>query len=194
MVDLPNDTVARARQGDAAAFLEILKAFERPVFQTVYRLVGGRFPNDVEDIAQEIFLKIFRALERFEPDRGVKFSTWVYTFVKNHCFDVLKKKRVATVSLARRTDASDSNAGQIDPAGASPSPVDETLGGELAKHVAKALDDLPEDQRLTFILREYQGLEYHEIAAISDCSEGTVKSRLHRGKEALRHALRRYVR
>jgi RNA polymerase sigma-70 factor (ECF subfamily) len=190
MVELSNEIVARARAGDAEAYREILAAFERPIFQTVYRLVGGRFPNDVEDIAQEIFLKVFRAIDRFEPDRGVKFSTWVYTFVKNHCFDVLKKRRLATVALEdRRGDFE----GTPEVEGDDHGPTAHAIGDELATHVARAVADLPDDQRLTFILREYEALDYREIAAISNCSEGTVKSRLHRAKEALRHALRKHL-
>ena len=192
MVELSNEVVARARGGDADACREILAAFERPVFQTVYRLVGGRYPNDVEDIAQEIFLKVFRALDRFEPGRGVKFSTWVYTFVKNHCFDVLKKRRISTVALEDRFAPGDD--GPADAPGPSHEPAEYAIGDELSRIVAAAVAELPEDQRLTFVLREYEGLDYREIAAISACSEGTVKSRLHRAKEALRHALRTHVR
>jgi RNA polymerase sigma-70 factor, ECF subfamily len=192
MVELANEVVARARAGDADAYREILTAFERPIFQTVFRLVGGRFPNEIEDIAQEIFLKVFRALDRFEPERGVKFSTWVYTFVKNHCFDVLKKRRVATVALEdRRKQAGDSAA---DPPGPSLQPSEYLIGDELANIVAAAVAELSDDQRLAFVLREYEGLDYREIATISNCSEGTVKSRLHRAKEALRYALRTYAR
>lgn len=192
MVELSNEIVARARDGDADAYREILAAFERPIFQTVYRLVGGRFPNDIEDIAQEIFLKVFRALDRFEPDRGVKFSTWVYTFVKNHCFDVLKKRRLQTVALEDRRGPGDSE-GSIEVEGDAFEPSAHAIGDELAAQVSAAISELPDDQRLTFVLREYEALDYKEIAAISNCSEGTVKSRLHRAKEALRHALRRHL-
>lgn len=192
MVDLSNEVVARARQGDADAFREILAAFERPIFQTVFRLVGGRFPNDVEDISQEIFLKVFRALDRFEPERGVKFSTWVYTFVKNHCFDVLKKRRLSTVALEERYGGEFEGTPEVE--GDDHGPAANAVGDELATHVSRAVAELPDDQRLTFILREYEALDYREIAAISNCSEGTVKSRLHRAKEALRHALRKHLR
>jgi RNA polymerase sigma-70 factor (ECF subfamily) len=190
MIELSNEVVARAREGDETAFREILAAFERPIFHTVFRLVGGRFPNEVEDIAQDVFLKIFRSLDRFDPERGVRFSTWVYTFVKNHCFDVLKKRRLATVRFERSGIDGET---AFEPESVAPSPTDHVIGGELAQRVAVAIDRLPDDQRLAFVLREYQGLDYREIAAIAECSEGTVKSRLHRAKQALRHALRTYV-
>lgn len=191
MVEISEDDVSRARHGDAEAFRAILRAFQKPVFQTVFRLVGGRFPSDVEDITQDIFVKIYRSLPKFDPDRGVKFSTWIYTFVKNHCFDVLKKRRVPVVSY----DAAD---GSSDPAGLSlrdgmPPPNEQSLTGELGRQIQDAVGGLPYDQRLVFVLREYQGLDYREIGQVVGCSEGTVKSRLYRAKEALRRALRQYV-
>lgn len=193
MVDIANEVIARARRGDEAACRDILATFEKPIFQTVFRLVGGRYPSEIEDLTQEIFLKIFRALDRFEPERGVKFSTWIYTFVKNHCFDALKRKRVPTVPMDGRRHADDEEY-SLEPPGQSLEPAVALAGDELSRRVAAAVEKLPPDQRITFVLREYQDLDYQEIAAICGCSEGTVKSRLHRAKEALRHHLRTYVR
>src|SRR5690606_34045245 len=102
--DLAPDVIARAQRGDEDASRQILEAMHRPVIATIYRFLGSRFRSEVEDIAQDVFLKIFRSIERFDPERGVKFTTWVYTFVRNHCFDVLKKRRVPTVSMTPRDD------------------------------------------------------------------------------------------
>lgn len=193
MVDVPEEVVERARDGDLDAVRTILRMLEAPVFHTVFRLVGGRFASDVEDIAQEIFLKVFRSIGSFDPLRGVKFSTWVYTFVKNHCFDVLKKRRLHVVALddATKQDGDEGRERQIESTARPPS--DEALSAEMVAHIADAVGELSEDQRLVFVLREYQGLDYREIAQVAECSEGTVKSRLHRAKEALRKRLRRYV-
>ncbi len=197
MVDVPEEVVERARDGDLDAVRTILRMLEAPVFHTVFRLVGGRFASDVEDIAQEIFLKVFRSIGSFDPLRGVKFSTWVYTFVKNHCFDVLKKRRLPTVLLddlgrdtGGRTDRSHRTF-EVD--ARSRRPGDEVVAAEISARIAEAVAELSEDQRLVFVLREYQGLDYREIAEVAQCSEGTVKSRLHRAKDALRKRLRRYV-
>ncbi len=192
MVDIPDGVVARAREGDAEAFRSLLEAFEKPVFQTVHRLVGGRYPTEVEDITQDIFLKVFRSLTKFDEDRGVKFSTWIYTFVKNHCFDVLKKRRLPTLHLDPGGPEDDGGP-RHDPDGAVAPPPREVLDGELHDRIAAAVDRLPHDQRLVFVLRAYEGLDYREIAEVAACTEGTVKSRLYRAKEALRKSLRRYV-
>lgn len=192
MVDISDAAVESARQGDPEAFRAVVMAFQRPIFQTVFRLVGGRFPAEVEDITQDIFLKIYRALPRFDAARGVKFSTWVYTFVKNHCFDVLKKRRIQTVHLdGVRSD--DDDAGRHELEGRGLAPPQDAEQSEVGRRIQEAVGKLPEDQRIVFILREYQGLDYREIGQIAGCNEGTVKSRLYRAKEALRNSLRRYV-
>jgi len=191
MVEISPGIVARAREHDADAFREILELFEKPIYQTVYRLVGGRHALEVEDICQDVFLKIFKALERFDPERGVKFSTWVYTFVRNHCFDVLKKRRLTVVHPEVLRE--DGQVSRFEFPSDDAHPADEALSTELGQQIAKAVSSLPDDQRLVFILREYQGLDYREISNIAGCSEGTVKSRLYRAKEALRNGLKQYV-
>lgn len=189
--DLDPQVVERAQSGDEDAAREIIEALHRPVIATIYRFLGSRFQADVEDVAQDVFLKIFRSIERFDPERGVKFTTWVYTFVRNHCFDVLKKRRIPTVSMSPRDD----DEVTIDPADpdASP-PPDAAENTELGSKIEEALATLGADQRLAFVLREYEGLDYAAIAQVMGVSEGTVKSRIHRAKEALRTRLQPYMR
>jgi RNA polymerase sigma-70 factor (ECF subfamily) len=188
--DLDPQVVARAQRGDEDAAREIIERLHRPVIATIYRFLGSRFRADVEDIAQDVFLKIFRAIERFDPDRGVKFTTWAYTFVRNHCFDVLKKRRIPTVSISARDDDELS----LDPVDAGqPRPVEAVETAELGRVIEEALSTLGPDQRLAFVLREYEGLDYAAIAQVTGVSEGTVKSRIHRAKEALRSRLQPYV-
>ena len=180
--DVTPDVVRAARDGDLESFRVIVEAFDRIVFQAVHRLVGARYRNDVEDITQEVFLKLFRNLHMYEVDRGTKFSAWLLTIVRNHCYDVLKRKRVPTVSLQAMTD--DEREAEL-PA-ESRGPLDRVGDLELAGRIGEAVEKLPRHQRSAFLLREYAGLSYLEIAAKMDCSEGTVKSRIHRAKEALR--------
>ena len=104
MEDLDLETLELARAGDLDAYRAFVTAYERPIHHTVWRLVGTRFAADVEDIAQDIFLKLFRALPQFDPSRGTKLSSWVFTFVKNYCFDVLKRRRLPVVSLDAGSD------------------------------------------------------------------------------------------
>ena len=188
VVTIELEVVARARRGDPAACREIVERLHRPVIATIYRFLGNRYAQDVEDIAQDVFLKIFRALDRFDPKRGVKFSTWIYTFVRNHCFDILKKRRIKTTSLHDRDGETIEPPDRV-----SPSPLRVAQSSELGGKIEEALQSLEEDQRMVFVLREYEGLDYGAIAEVLDLNEGTVKSRLFRAREALRAKLGRYV-
>jgi RNA polymerase sigma-70 factor (ECF subfamily) len=191
MTDLPDSTIRRAQQGEEDACREIVAALHRPVIATIYRFLGPGHQKDAEDLAQEVFLKVFRALPQFDPSRA-RLSTWVYTFVRNHCFDVHKRRRVATQSLH-----GDGDEGQHDREFADRrelQPVADVENQELGRRIGEALARLGEDQRMVFVLREYEGLEYHEIALATGVSEGTVKSRLFRAKEALRQQLEPYLR
>ena len=190
MTELSNSTVQSAQQGDQAACQAIVEALHRPVLATIFRFLGTRYRKDVEDLAQEVFLKVFRALPRFDPSRA-KFTTWVYTFVRNHCFDVLKRRRVPTTSLHA--------VGPDEPARDFADrrelvPTRDAENQELGRRIGEALATLGEEQRMVFILREYEGLDYSEIAEVTGVSEGTVKSRLFRAKEALRQQLEPYLR
>ncbi len=188
VTDIPNQVVFAAQQGDQAAAHTIVEALHRPVIATIFRFLGPRYRRDVEDLAQEVFLKVFRALGNFDPSRA-KFTTWVYTFVRNHCFDVLKKKRLPTASLTAGPDESQRDLTD----GRELRPAQDAENQELGRRIGEALAALGEDQRMVFILREYEDLDYREIAAITGVSEGTVKSRLFRAKESLRQHLAPYL-
>lgn len=190
MLEIGNDIVLAAARGDQAACREIIEGLHRPVIATIFRFLGPRFRPDVEDIAQEVFLKVFRAIDRFDPSRA-KFMTWVYTFVRNHCYDVLKKRRLPTMSLS----AGPADEPQRDlPDDRELQPGHDAENSELGQRIAVALSELGEDQRMVFILREYEGLDYAAIAGVTGVSEGTVKSRLFRAKETLRQRLEPYMR
>lgn len=185
MTALTETLVRAAQDGDEAASRTIVEELHRPVIATIFRFLGPGWRREVEDIAQEVFLKVFRALHSFDPSRA-KFTTWVYTFVRNHCYDVLKRRRLPTTSLHAVGD--DEPARDVaDGRELLPSACLENQ--ELGRRIAEALGTLGEDQRMVFVLREYEHLEYREIADITGVNEGTVKSRLFRAKEALRAEL-----
>ena len=189
MSDLSNNTVLAAQRGDPAACAAVVEALQRPVIATIFRFLGPRYRRDVEDLAQEVFLKVFRAIGKFDPQRA-RFTTWVFTFVRNHCFDVLKRRRLPTSSL----HAVDPDQPVRDFADRRELvPTANVENQELGRRIAEALALLGEDQRMVFILREYEGLDYGEIAAVTGVSEGTVKSRLFRAKESLRQQLGPYL-
>lgn len=190
MTEVAESTVQRAQQGDQDACRALVEALHRPVIATIYRFLGPGHQQEAEDLAQEVFLKVFRALGTFDPSRA-KFTTWVYTFVRNHCYDAHKRRRLRTVPL------------DGDPDGAPvPAPTDrrellptqDLENRELGRRIGEALGELGEDQRMVFVLREYEGLDVPAIAAVTGVNEGTVKSRLFRAKEALRRKLEPYLR
>jgi len=189
MTEITDDLVRQARHGDEDASRAIVEALHRPVIATIYRFLGTGFRREIEDLAQEVFLKVFRAIDKFDPSRA-KFTTWVYTFVRNHCFDVLKKRRLKTSSM-HAVGADEQARDFADQRELLPQADSENQ--ELGRRIGEALATLGEDQRMVFILREYENLDYREIASITGVNEGTVKSRLFRAKEALRKQLLPYL-
>ena len=189
MIDIPDETVNAARQGDQDASRQLVELLHRPVIATIYRFLGPGFRKDIEDIAQDIFLKVFRAIDRFDGSRA-KFTTWVYTFVRNHCFDVLKRRRLPTSSMHAVAD--DESARDFADR-RELRPMQGAENEELGRRIGEALQNLGEDQRMVFILREYEGMDYREIADVTGVNEGTVKSRLFRAKESLRKQLAPYL-
>jgi len=189
MTEITNELVLKAQEGDEAANRAIVEGLQRPVIATIYRFLGPGYRREVEDLAQEVFLKVFRAIQKFDPSRA-KFTTWVYTFVRNHCFDVLKKRRLKTTSMSA-VEAEDSDRDFADERELQPTQDAENT--ELGRRIGEALSTLGEDQRMVFVLREYEQLDYREIASITGVNEGTVKSRLFRAKESLRKQLAPYL-
>lgn len=189
MTEITNELVLKAQSGDEDANRAIVEGLHRPVIATIFRFLGPGFRREVEDLAQEVFLKVFRAIDKFDPSRA-KFTTWVYTFVRNHCFDVLKKRRLKTTSMhAVGSDESDRDFQDQREL----QPTEDLENTELGRRIGEALSTLGEDQRMVFILREYESLDYREIASITGVNEGTVKSRLFRAKESLRKQLAPYL-
>ena len=189
MTEISNELVERAQRGDEDASQVLVNALQRPVIATIYRFLGTGHRSEVEDLAQEVFLKVFRSIDKFDPARA-KFTTWVYTFVRNHCFDVLKKRRIKTTSMhAAEGDEADRDFADEREL----QPTEGLQNSELGRRIGEALGTLGEDQRMVFVLREYEQLDYREIAEITGVNEGTVKSRLSRAKAALREQLAPYI-
>ena len=136
-------------------------------------------------------MKIYRSLDRFDGERGVKFSTWLFTSVKNLCYDHLRKKRLPLESIDASRDDDRSQRRQLPDD--SPEPGTEVLFRELGDHIGHSVARLPVEQRTAFVLREYQSFSYDEIARMTESSVGTVKSRVFRAKENLRSMLTDYL-
>lgn len=194
MKDLDPDIIRKAQAGDVEAFSAIVRYYHASVISTIHRLIGGYFRGDVEDLAQDLFVKIHRAIGSFDFNRGVKFSTWLFTSVKNLCYDYLRKRRLHTESLEHLTQGQRGERSEIPLESGETTPQTKLADSELGEKISEAVGNLPRDQRLVFVLREYQNFSYEEIGQVTGASIGTVKSRLFRAKEALRERLFEYLR
>ena len=177
------DLIARARSGDLAAFNVLVERYEGAVYNLCLRMLGSA--PAAEDVAQETFISAYRSLGRF---RDGAFRSWLFRIAANACYDELRRRRSRpAVSLERGGGEEDER--QVDVASPAPGPEEQLETAELGKVLRAAISSLPSDQRLAVILRDVQGLEYAEIAAVTDVSLGTVKSRLNRARLRLRSLL-----
>jgi RNA polymerase sigma-70 factor (ECF subfamily) len=184
--------VARAKNGDPEAFQALIDRYRKAVYTTIDRMVGGWYPNDLDDFAQDVFLKLFRAIPRFDFQRKTKFSTWMYTFVRNYCFDVMKKHAARPRENSLTTP--EERGGERGLSDDLPRPPAALLEAERREVVRGALGALPPLLREVVVLRQYEGLRFAEIGRIVGCNEGTAKARFHRARGLLRRRLLPYVR
>jgi len=177
--------IERSRRGDLDAFDLLVRQYEKNVFSTAYRLSGSY--DDASDIAQEAFVRAWNNLKSFRGDSA--FSTWLYRIVTNVFLDDRKRKRARphrSLEEALTLDESTVTRQFEDPA---PGPQAMAEGDERRKVLEQAINTLPDEQRVMVVLYHTQGLSYEEIAEITQCPMGTVKSRLNRARLALRDRL-----
>jgi RNA polymerase sigma-70 factor (ECF subfamily) len=183
MPSTDEELVARSMGGDLDSFNQLVLRWERPIYALAYRVIGRE--EDARDVAQETFLRAFRALKGFKGQ--AKFSSWLYRITLNLCRDwIRRERRTPVVQAPEGVDV-------IELAGeATPSETIEELVSrhEIGRAVAKAMSQLPEEQRTAIILKEYHGLTFQEIADLLDCPLSTVKTRLYQGLTVLRKQLR----
>jgi RNA polymerase sigma-70 factor (ECF subfamily) len=172
-------TVRKLRRGDERAFAELVRTHQNRVFEMVYRMIGDR--EEALDLSQEIFVSVHGALGRFRGDS--RLSTWIFRVAKNHCLNRLKY--LGRRERGRSTEISDVPESELEAHVPSERPDDALAAAQQRDLVQRAIAELDEDHRLLVVLRDMEGLSYHEIAAITDQPEGTVKSRLHRARAAL---------
>lgn len=181
------DLVALCRSGDGEAFARLVALQEGMVFNLAARLLGNA--EEARDVAQEVFLQVYRQLGRFEGRSSLR--TWIYRIVVNQCHNRRRlwhrRRRELEEPLDERLGAH-AGAGRFGGV-AEPSPFDELRQRERAARVQAALLDLRFEQRTVLVLREVEGLSSEEVAGALGIPEGTVKSRLSRAREALRQRL-----
>ena len=176
------ELVTLSQGGDLDSFSQLVLRWERPIYALAYRVIGRE--EDARDVAQETFLRAFRALKGFKGQ--AKFSSWLYRITLNLCRDWMRRERRTPVSQAPEGIDIIELAGE-----GTPSESIEDLVGrkQLGLAVSKAMALLPEDQRTAIILKEYHGLTFQEIADLLDCPLSTVKTRLYQGLTVVRKQL-----
>ncbi len=188
--------VAELKAGSEDAYAWLIGEFHQPIYSLVYRMVGD--PADAADTAQEVFLKVFRGIKQFHGQSSLK--TWIYRIAVH---EASNRRRWWFRHKARETSMEVSGA-QVDGDSSSTrdeffvdrhsSPFDDAARGEVAARVERELRRISEPFRTTLILRDLEEMSYEEIAEITQVSLGTVKSRLTRGREALKQRLAAYIR
>jgi RNA polymerase sigma-70 factor (ECF subfamily) len=183
--DSDEELVARAVAGDLDSFNQLVTRWERPIFALAYRTLGRE--EDARDVVQEAFLRAYRGLRGFKGQ--AKFSSWLYRITVNLCRDWNRRERRApVVQIPEGSDAVD----LADEHAAPVESVEELVARrEMSQAVARAMAELPEDQRAAILLKEYHGLTFQEIADLLDCPLSTVKTRLYQGLSVLRRRLER---
>ena len=183
MATTDEELVARSRGGDLDSFNQLVLRWERPIYALAYRVIGRE--EDARDVAQETFLRAFRALGGFKGQ--AKFSSWLYRITLNLCRDWMRRERRTPVSQAPEGIDIIELAGEGEP---SESIEDVVSRKQLGRAVEKAMALLPDDQRTAIILKEYHGMTFQEIADLQGCPLSTVKTRLYQGLSVLRKQLR----
>ncbi len=179
------------KKGDAKAFEQLLARHRKPVFNFCLRMVGDR--TAAEDALQEVFLKVVKSAKSWE--RQAKFTTWLYTIARNHCIDALRKASYRkTASLDQSLNGAEDDGATLgdrvrDEEGISPDRGAESE--RLRPKLERALSSLPEEQREVFVMREYAGMPFKDIASVVGVPENTVKSRMRYALEHLRTHLRK---
>ena len=174
--------IERCLKGDQRAWDDIVRLYWRKVFNVAYKFVGRQ--DEAEDLTQDIFLKLFKSLKTF--DRRANFSTWLISVSRNLCIDHYRSVRKERETIDRDVDA-----GELSPVAQTVSPIAALEHRDRVELLKKALHQLPPALREAVLLRDIQELSYQEIAERQHLPEGTVKSRINRGRTELARQIRR---
>lgn len=182
------EVVVLAKSGRDAAYRELVRRYERPVFSLIYRMVRDR--ELAEDLAQETFVKALNAIESYRPE--FKFSSWIFKIANNAAIDHLRRRELDTLSLdgspnAETADAVEATALQV--SDRNETPLEELEARELGGAIEVAIGQLRPEYRACILLRHVEGRPYEEIAEMLSLPLGTVKTYIHRARNELRQAL-----
>ncbi|SDY60384.1 RNA polymerase sigma factor [Tindallia californiensis] len=169
--------VKKILQGETVFFEELVSRYRKPVFSICYRMVRQR--EESEDLAQEVFVKAYRHLKQYNPER--KFSSWILKIATNTTIDALRKKRLETIPLEEEIETHREDA----------SAEKTFLQQEASQEIETAIDRLPQEYRIVVLLYHQQGKSYQDIAEILDIPLSMVKNRLFRARKILKTELKK---
>jgi RNA polymerase sigma-70 factor (ECF subfamily) len=178
---LDSDLITRAAGGDATAFQALVERHRSMVYRVAFQFAGNH--HDAEDIAQEVFIKVYRSLQNFRHD--AQLTSWLYRIVMNACID--HRRRQSSAGAPASPEEAEQTL--LNTPEERPGPEARAYAGELADVLQAEIRRLPEGQRVVFVMRHHQGLKLCEIAHALGLAEGTVKRQLHAAVHRLRQAL-----
>lgn len=173
------------KSGDNSAFELLLDKYEKPLINFIYRFVG--YQADAEDLAQEVFLRIYRSKNIYKPKS--KFITWLYKIAVNLCIDYQRKRKIKTVSLAEPVATAEDEIIREIPDLSENTPDVSAEKKQVSEIIQSALLSLPDNQRIALYLKIYDNKSYQEISEILDCSVSAVESLIFRARHNLRERL-----
>ena len=182
------DLVAAILKGEQELFRDLVQRYQGRLVNYLYRLL--RSTQEAEDLAQEVFFKVYQALDRYDPK--YKFSTWLFRVAQNAAIDQIRKRRLQLVSMDRQ-GSGDEDLGTWEFASPDPSPYGDLRNRERGEAIQVAIDGLPWDYRELIVLRHYGELSYDEIAKLKDMPLGTVKNKLFRGRQMMKERLQDFL-
>jgi RNA polymerase sigma-70 factor (ECF subfamily) len=188
--DLDSALMLKVREGDSAAFEELVQKHHTSVINTIHRMLGDRW--EAEDLAQQVFVQVYRSANRYQAT--AKFSTWLFTIVRHLTLNEIRRRsrhRADSLDEPRQEGDEEWKRQVADPAATAP---DQTaLQQELELRVRSAVGALPEQQRMAIVLLRHEQLSYEEIGKVMGVSLSALKSILHRARLTLREELGKYL-
>jgi RNA polymerase sigma-70 factor, ECF subfamily len=181
------DLVAAVLAGDRERFAGLVERYQGRLINYLFRLL--RNADDAHDLAQEVLVKVYQVLDRYDPQ--YRFSTWLFRIAQNAAIDQIRRRRLKLVSL--RQDADDGEGRDWDLPSGERSPYANLRNRERGGAIQRAIDSLPWEYRELILLRHYGELPYEDIARLKQMPLGTVKNKLFRGRQMLKERLQDFL-
>jgi RNA polymerase sigma-70 factor (ECF subfamily) len=175
------DLISRASRGDVSAFQALVERHRSMVYRIAYQFAGNH--HDAEDIAQDVFIKVYRSLDRFRQD--AQLTSWMYRIVMNACIDHRRRHRPGVAAPF----GEEAEQRMLNTPEGRPGPEERAYAGEIGRVLEEEIGRLPNGQRIVFVMRHHQGMKLCEIAEALGLAEGTVKRQLHAAVHRLRQSL-----